>query len=121
MLMSGDDNAGVTVSDLALEMGVTSPAVSRRLNFLDQKGLTERFVDTKNRRNTFVTITLKGIEAVKNQENQMFAFMTRVVNIIGKEDFENTIRLLSNLLDAMEKIACEMEAKEANDKDTEIP
>jgi len=121
MLMSGDDNAGVTVSDLALEIGVSSPAVSRRLNSLDQKGLTERFIDTKNRRNTFVIITPKGVEAIKKREDELFAFMTKVINTVGKDDFENTVQLLSRLIDVMEKIANEMEAKEPNDKDTEIP
>ena len=65
--MARNEN-GVYVSQLAKELKVSSPAVSRMLGILENKGPIGRDVDKDNRRNTYVYLTQQGEEEIAETE-----------------------------------------------------
>lgn len=86
---------GENVSAIANYLSVSTPAVSRTLKGLEQRGYIERFVDNSNRRNTYVCITEKGRTAVKTQGKAINGFLDNVVKRLGAEKI-NKLRELSS-------------------------
>ena len=99
--MTRNEN-GVYVSQLARELKISSPAVSRMLGNLESKGLIGRNVDKENRRNTYVYLTAQGEEEIAETERLLDEAVTKVVRQMGKEDVEQ-------LLNLWEKMVCIME------------
>ena len=77
------EEQGIYVSMLASGMQSSTPAVSRLLRAMEEKGLIERKVDRKDRRNTFVSITEEGQVALKEKLAWMGdVFMNSVHRIV---------------------------------------
>ena len=112
--MARNEN-GVYVSQLAKELKVSSPAVSRMLGNLENKGLIGRDVDKENRRNTYVYLTEKGEEEIAETERLLDEKMTKVVDQMGKEDVEQLLNLWEKLVRIMEEDAVGMISDEASD------
>lgn len=51
------DASGIGVSELARCSFMSPPAMSRTLKSIEEKGLAERMIDSKNRRKTYVRLT----------------------------------------------------------------
>ena len=105
---------GVYVSQLAKELKVSSPAVSRALGNLESKGLIGRDVDKENRRNTYVYLTEQGEEEIAETERLLDEKMTRVVDQMGKEDVEQLLNLWEKLVCIMEEDTEKMISDEAS-------
>ena len=99
---------GVYVSQLAKELKVSSPAVSRMLGNLENKGLIGRDVDKENRRNTYVYLTEQGEEEITETERLLDKALTKVINQMGKEDVEQLLNLWEKMVCIMEDEAVKM-------------
>ena len=81
-------NADIRVSDIVEEMQAPPPAISRGLRSLEEKGLIQRSVDEKDRRNTFVELTAAGEQLSDEIETIMKDFVDAVFSRMGVESFE---------------------------------
>lgn len=105
---SNPERRGVYVSELAAQLRVSSPAVSRMLRALEQRGLLERSVEKDDRRNTYVVLTEMGETVREKEEQHMLHFCQRVLERLGEGETEHMIALWNRLADVMtEEIAKE--------------
>ena len=67
MLINKIAQQNMQVHEIALELQVTAPAVSRSLDLLEKKGMIKRQRDeTEDRRRVFISLTAKGEAFIKN-------------------------------------------------------
>ena len=93
---------GTNVSELASQLRVSSPAVSRMLRSLEKKGYIERFPDKNDRRTTLIRLTEKG-NAIRHQVfESLCEYFDRIFERMGTEQIEQ-------LLSLWEQIQCIME------------
>lgn len=88
-----DGGQGINVSSIAAVMEVSSPAVSRTLNSLEEKQYITRTIDKSNRRNIFVSITEQGKEAYKSDSKIISDVSCGIIEKMGKEQFDTLIEL----------------------------
>ncbi len=101
-IKSNVDVPQINVSDLAEELKISVPAVSKKLKSLEERGYIERIIDKNNRRNTYVILTKDGQEKFDKAKKVMDKFMNNVFTSMGKEDSEILIRLSYKLYNIME-------------------
>ncbi len=90
-------DGGVKVSDLVNRMEVAAPGVSRTLKKMEEKGYIIRSVDKTDRRNTYVELTPKGEEVLKEARTIMHDFAEAVLGKMGVENVNHLIEYLKNL------------------------
>ena len=90
---------GIFVTDLAKCRGSSSPAVSRTLRSLEEKGYIDRKTDTNDRRNTYVFLTKEGEKKRAEIAKNMEAFGAGVMARMGTEKTEQLVRLWGELED----------------------
>lgn len=88
------DSEGIYVSEIARELRVSTPAVSKMLKGLEEKEYIERKTDQKDRRNTIVLLTEEGEKVRKRVLNEMEAFLQQVIERMGEENTKELVRLL---------------------------
>ena len=91
------EGKGVRVSELAQKMRVATPAASRTLRGLEERGMIERSVDTEDRRNTYVFLTQKGKKVLANAERIMNDFSNAVFERLDEEKMERLIAYLKEV------------------------
>ncbi len=96
-----DKQQGICVSDLAQQMKVSAPAISRRLGTLEEKGLIERRSNHEDRRNTYVKLTSDGSKIREETCKKMDALICRVIEEVGEKDVTEMIRLWNRFADQM--------------------
>ncbi len=101
--MDGHTGRGIRISGLAARLKVSSPAVSRMVGTLEEKGYIGRGIDKEDRRNTYITLTEKGKETKAAAEAALCGLMERVTLRMGERDMEELLRLWNRLADIMEK------------------
>lgn len=115
IIMCGGND--ITVSEIAAEMDVTPPAVSRSLKSLESKGLVKRETNLINRRNTMVRLTETGLDILKSSRRQMDAVMQYVEEKMGEERKSQLCLLLEEMTGIIEQYANE-KGENADDKNT---
>ncbi len=85
------------VSSIAEILHVSSPAISRTLTSLENKGYAVRCVDVQNRRNTGVKLTKEGMAVLHKECENVNGVFGEVAESMGAEK----IRLLITLADEM--------------------
>lgn len=88
------DKGGVYVSNIAKKLKITTPAVSKMLKGLEERHYIERKTDTKDRRNTIVSLTEEGKRARKTVFEEMNVFTKRSIERLGENEAKELIRLL---------------------------
>lgn len=91
----------ITVSDLAKCQHTSSPAVSRNLKALEEKGWIERTIDTKDRRNTYVCLTAEGVRKRNEVTKVMDSLFDGVIDKLGVEKVLEFIALNGMVYEAM--------------------
>ena len=110
---SGVDQGGVKVSLIVKEMHLPPPAISRALRVLEEKELVLRDVDKKDRRNTFVKVTEKGIARIAEADCIMEEFSDAVFGNLGAD----TLQKLNDYLQKfVETSKIEIEKRKYNEK-----
>lgn len=97
------ESRGIYVSVLAGMLKVSSPAVSRMIGVLEEKGYIGRDVDKRDRRNIYVYLTASGMEVRKQAEERMKKLMRRVMDRMGEEDVQTLIIIWNRLADIIEE------------------
>ena len=90
---------GITVSMAAKDIQAAQPTISRTLRGLEALGLVQREVSREDRRNTYVTLTEKGLEAVQESDAVLNTFHTGIASRFSAAEMEQLIRLLRQLYD----------------------
>lgn len=88
------DIGGVYVSNIAKKLRITTPAVSKMLKGLEEKRYIMRKTDTKDRRNTIVSLTKEGQKARQTVFEEMNAFTKKSIERLGESEAEELIQLL---------------------------
>ena len=79
------DASGIGVSELARCSFMSPPAMSRTLKSIEEKGLAERMIDSKNRRKTYVRLTQAGEQARQYAWEVSTEYINRVMEEMGEE------------------------------------
>lgn len=102
-----DRNNDITVSEIAAELEVTPPAVSRSLKSLENRGLIKRETNLVNRRNTMVRLTETGQKFLEMSRRQMDMVMQYVEEKMGEERKNQLCLLLEEMAEIIEQYAAE--------------
>lgn len=86
------------VSVLVQALGCPASAVSRSLRSLEERGLIMRMIDTKDRRNTIVSLTPKGLELEERTDRILKEFAEAVFGKLGKEKVQEFNEMLVEIL-----------------------
>lgn len=90
---NGDRNNGVNVTSLSEVLGVSTPAVSRILRTLEEKGFIKRITNSKNRRETYISLTETGREIYFRDREIASSLYKAVEEKMGKEEIKELVRL----------------------------
>ena len=93
---------GIYVYELASQLKVSSPAVSRTLRSLETKGYIERSADKNDRRSTLIRLTEKGDTVRKQVFTDICDYFDRVFDRMGPARMEQLIGLWDQLHTIME-------------------
>lgn len=94
---------GITVSEIAAELGVSPPAVSRSLKFMENRTLITREANMNNRRNTIVKLTDNGRETLEITRKQ-FDEIADFINLeMGEERKKQLYGLVTEISEIIEK------------------
>ena len=93
----------ITVNDLASELKVAVPAVSRTLKNLESRGLITRQTDKDCRRNTLVLISEKGMQLFRENEKQLRKFIDKIISVFTHEEIDQLIRFHNRIENVMEE------------------
>lgn len=94
---------GITVSEIAAELGVSPPAVSRSLKFMENRTLITREANMNNRRNTIVKLTNNGRETLEITRKQ-FDEIADFINLeMGEERKKQLYGLVTEISEIIEK------------------
>jgi|SRR5690625_3508202 len=94
--MSGQ---AMRVGDIAQQMGVEGPHVTRHVNILQRRGLVERVVDTADARARLVNLTESGARVAENYQDALFGLLDDVIqnwDESQREAFTDSLRVLTD-------------------------
>ncbi len=89
------------VSDIAKEMVVSPPAISRTLRQLRERGYVESRTDENDRRNVYLAMTPAGKIALKQEIERRQCFYQVVVERMGRDKWDQMCSLLDEFYDCM--------------------
>lgn len=92
----------LTPGELARETFSSGAAVTKRLRLLQERGLVERRVDSRDRRVSRVTLTDEGRGLVDGLLPEQLAYESAVLSGLGAEAHEGLAALLAELLGQLE-------------------
>ena len=88
---------GVSMGDLARELQISPPAVSRAISSLESRGYVKRTTDINNRRSVTVTPTKKGLIAMDEDRKFFEKIAKKITCEIGSEKLNELEILLKQL------------------------
>lgn len=100
-LQMSDESAFFGVSNIADELHVSSPAISRTITSLEKQGFAERYFDSADRRSTGVRLTELGSSVFFEECSRISNFIDMVLNKMGTEKVHNLLALSNELLYTM--------------------
>ena len=110
----------VSISMIAKILHVTTPAVSRTIHSLEEHEYLLRENDKNDRRNTFVKLTPKGNDILKQAHVQMSNFLNQMVHDLCKEDKEHLIHCMQQMYSNATAEIERMEHEKRNEKPQKI-
>jgi DNA-binding MarR family transcriptional regulator len=103
-LMRVGGNEGLRPTELYNQLLVTSGAITKRIDRLDEMGLIERLTSKRDRRSSPVRLTAKGLkigQLVRTQRNKLHT----VADALGSENLQELDQMLLDYLNAIEQVA----------------
>ena len=95
---------GIYVSVLAEHLMTSVSMVSKLLKALEEKEWILRTIDVNSRRNTFVSLTPQGKEALGKADQQMDKINSAVAEKLGEETRQQLVDNISTLLSCYEEV-----------------
>lgn len=96
----------VTSSMLAQELDMPKPQISKNLNCMEMNGMVKRRISKNDRRVVYISITDKGLSLLKKERADYEEMIEYIYNAIGKEDFDELLRIFTKMEKAMEAKEC---------------
>ena len=93
--------AAATVADIAAQMHVSVPAVSRTLRGLQQRGFIDRSVDESDRRSVRVTITQPGREILEQNLRRVVEKLDRIMSVFSEDEMRTIAGLYGKFAASM--------------------
>ncbi|MGN1341013.1 MAG: MarR family winged helix-turn-helix transcriptional regulator [Oscillospiraceae bacterium] len=93
----------VTVAEIAQNMCISVPAVSRTLRSLQEKGFIRREVDENDRRSIRVTMTAPGEATLEENLCCMTTVLNRIMSAFTPEEIRSIAELYSKFAKVMEQ------------------
>lgn len=90
-----DNTDNISVNRIVRSLHAHSSAVSRTLSGLEEKKYIERYADSKDRRNTLVSITKEGQDALSKSQQSLDAFTDAVILKYGYEKMDALLNALN--------------------------
>ncbi len=97
------DGIPTSVADIAAQLGVSVPAVSRTLRSLQEKGWITRETDVTDRRSVRVTATQSGEEIVRQNNKRVVTSLNHILSVFSQEEMRTISELYSKFANAMAK------------------
>ena len=91
------------VSEVAQQLAVSPPAISRKLKTLREKQLIDTIVDETDRRNVCLRVTEQGSLAVKKSMEEVGAFWERVLRRLTPDETAQFYQLLQKIYDGIQQ------------------
>lgn len=104
-------SGAAAVTELTKQSGLKSASISRTMNALERRGMIERSIDPKHRRNVLVSSTPLGRETDRVQQAKMCSFWNEVFKRVPEDDVKELLRIWSEIMDSMEAVVHERRAE----------
>lgn len=92
------EGRAMRVGDIAHQMGVEGPHVTRHINSLKQRELVERIVDTADARARLVDLTERGATVAQRYQDALFGLLDDVIqdwDLEQRQAFTNSLKVLT--------------------------
>ncbi|UUX32972.1 MarR family winged helix-turn-helix transcriptional regulator [Fundicoccus culcitae] len=99
-----DESVALNVTQLAKELKLTAPAISRTVKALVDKEWVVRTEDADDRRASYLSLTPKGEQEYGKMKRKLMDFMLQVYQRIQDKDLEHYIMVGNQIIDAMQDI-----------------
>lgn len=100
--IGSETEKGIRVSELARQIHVSTPSMSRTLRQLEEKGLVERSSASEDRRVTYVRLTDKGKKSRMHTMEIIKEYHASVLNRMDQKKLKQLILYLNELCDIAE-------------------
>ncbi|MFD3554348.1 MarR family winged helix-turn-helix transcriptional regulator [Streptomyces goshikiensis] len=87
------------IGEIAAEMRVEGPHVTRHVQRLEHRGLVERVVDPQDRRARLIGITPRGVELSTRYRTVVFGWLSQAFASWSDQDRKDLVRLGSRMVD----------------------
>lgn len=108
-LIAKSKSGAVKISELAQELGVTVPAVSKLLKLLESKRAIGRVSDLTDRRITYIAMTGIGRQLYDDALQDMRTTGLSVMERIGEQEFRRFFEEAQRIYAAFEEVLSEEE------------
>jgi DNA-binding MarR family transcriptional regulator len=92
-----EDLKDIKLSDIAKRLKVTLPAVTHKVQTLEQEGYIKKRKDAHDLRKTYVKLTDKGEALVMSSKKSYYEPLLEIINALGEEDKKHLIRILEKV------------------------
>lgn len=92
----------LTVGDLARKLHQSPPAITQKVNALEEEGVIRRTVSASDRRMACVELTDKGRATTEKSMRAYWGRLEQALGDIGQSDTEEMIRLMNRLCEVLE-------------------
>ncbi len=88
LILISINKTGITVSQLAAELGKQVASLHRQLNRMDNEGLIVRKIDEKDKRVTRIYLTSRGIDARRKIKELVVGLNKEILSVLDKKETE---------------------------------
>ena len=92
-----------SIANIAESLHVSSPAISRTITALENRGYVQRYTAKGSRRSTSVRLTESGRTIYEQEKSSVNDFVERVIQRMGEDKINSLISLSDELLDNISK------------------
>ncbi len=89
----------VIAAELAESLGITRSGVSQVIKRLEEKGVVKRVVCRYNRKKFYIELSESAKKKYEKEKKNLCANLDKVVEMMGKEDMDQLIRLIDRFID----------------------
>ncbi|MFZ3231484.1 MAG: MarR family transcriptional regulator [Pseudobdellovibrio sp.] len=103
-ILASIDRGNFTVSQIAIDHGVSQPAMSKMVDLLVKKGLIKRSYVSKDRRQIDLKLSAKGLVLFKELKNKAAKNLAKKIKVISKKEQNSLNKSLDQLETFLMKI-----------------